>query len=126
MATGILKLKFLEKLFGDGAQWKLPMILFAVWLPLAILRYPAGIEKDAYYQINQFLGTLQIIDSNPPFSTALIGVFFWLGKHVLGSIELGAFIFVLFQSMFCAMVLSYSLRVMYHAGVNSIYLFTVL
>lgn len=46
--------------------------MFVCWLPYIIIRYPAGIEWDAYHQIEQFLGFETLTAHWPVCSTLLM------------------------------------------------------
>ncbi len=51
-------------------QW---LLIFAAWLPYLLLRYPAGIDWDAYHQIAQSLGMEEMTSHWPPFVAWLMG-----------------------------------------------------
>ncbi len=103
------------------------IVIFTVWIPIIVLRYPAGIEHDGYYQICQYYGIYTLSDINPPASTFLIGSFVRAGELLFGSYNIGAFCYVVFQAACCSLVLAYSLMVMKRIGVSDRFvLFTVL
>ena len=93
-------------------------VIFLCWLPFALIRYPAGIEYDAYYQMEQFLGFRPMTAHWPPFSSMLMGSFVWLGKAVFGSWDVGVFLFVLFQAAVCSAVLAYTIPALEELGVS--------
>nr|MCR5094034.1 DUF6020 family protein [Lachnospiraceae bacterium] len=81
-----------------------------------VVRYPAGIETDAYLQISDFLeGTMTA--HWPPASSAYMGSFVWLGIRLLGSADLGIFSYCLVQIILGSLVFSLSLTVMEEYGV---------
>lgn len=85
------------------------LIILTLWSPYIILRYPAGVESDAVFQILQGIGKLELTNHWPAVSSLLMGVFFKLSKQLFGDYSIGAISFVIFQSLICAYVLSYSL-----------------
>ncbi len=93
-------------------------VIFICWLPFALIRYPAGIEYDAYYQMEQFLGFTPMTAHWPPFSSALMGGFVWLGKAAFGSWNVGVFLFVLFQAAVSSAILAYTIPAMAELGVS--------
>lgn len=52
------------------------IFMLICWLPLALIRYPAGIDYDSYCQIEQFLGYQTMTSHWPPAASALIGGLF--------------------------------------------------
>ena len=87
------------------------VILFLCWMPYAILRYPAGMEFDAFYQIQQVLvGPLRT--NNPLLSTLFFGYTFLLGRSLFHSINAGLFFVVVCQMLLCAAADAYALLVM--------------
>lgn len=101
-------------------------ILFLCYLPYIILRYPAGIESDAYYQIEQFLGYQTLNAHHPPFSTLLMGSCVLLGNILFDSNNAGIFFFVLIQSVICTGILSYTLTAMERLKVPEVWRFITL
>lgn len=93
-------------------------VIFLCWLPFVCIRYPAGIEFDAYYQMEQFLGFRPMTAHWPPFSSALMGSFVWLGKTLFGSWDVGVFSFVLFQALVSSAILAYTVAAMGELGVG--------
>ncbi len=96
-------------------------LAFLCWLPYIILRYPAGIEYDAYYQIEEFLGILPMTAHWPPFSSALMGAWVWLGNALFHSYNIGVFLFVLFQSLVCSAIFAYTVLAMKRLGIRPIW-----
>lgn len=97
--------------------------MYLCWLPYLIIRYPAGIEYDAYGQIVQGMGLGPLHAHHPVLSSIIMGKMVSLGKWMFGSYNAGAFLFVLFQATVCIAVLSYSLSVLYQMGVKPVVTF---
>lgn len=94
------------------------VILFIAWLPYAIVRYPAGMEFDAFYQIQQVL-TGPLRTNNPLLSTLFFGYGFVLGRTLFHSIHAGLFFVVICQMILCAAADAYALLVMQKKNVSS-------
>mgnify|MGYP003307200992 CR=1 FL=1 len=94
------------------------LLLFLGWLPYAVVRYPAGMEFDAFYQIQQVLtGRLQT--NNPLLSTLFFGYGFLLGRNLFHSINAGLFFVVICQMLLCAAADAYALLVLKKKNVSS-------
>ncbi len=91
-------------------------VMTALYVPFVVIRYPAGIEYDAYNQIEQFLGLQPMTAHWPPFSSAVMGVWVWLGKAVFGSYDIGVFLLVVFQTLVSTAALAYSITALRRLG----------
>ena len=94
------------------------IVIFLGCIPYLVIRYPAGVEFDAYYQIEQFLGMKEFTAYSPPFSSVFMGFFVWLGKTLFDSYDIGLFILVTVQSLLCSAMLAYTAVVMKRLGVS--------
>lgn len=90
-----------------------PMVILLLgWLPYALVRYPAGMEYDAFEQIQQVL-TGELKTNNPLLSTLFFGYGFVLGRNLFQSINAGLFFVVVCQMVLCAAMDAYGLLVMH-------------
>lgn len=101
------------------------LILFLAWLPYALVRYPAGMECDAFEQIQQVL-TGELRANNPLLSTLFFGYGFVLGRNLFGSINAGLFFVVVCQMILCAAMDAYALLVMHRKRAASCFQLSVL
>ncbi len=85
--------------------------IFLLWIPHLIMRYPGAMSYDNYNQLAYYLGYEPFSTAQPVFHTWLFGTFIHLGSLV-GSDNMGLFLFVLFQSLIMSAVLAYSLFLM--------------
>lgn len=94
------------------ADWKkLWIIIFMVWLPYALIRYPAGMHTDAFFQISQFLsGTIKTTQW-PPFSSALMGSIVWVGEKIFHSYGAGAFLCMISQMLCTSCIFAYTIEI---------------
>lgn len=96
------------------------VVVLVLWLPWIAVEYPASIDWDTYNQLYQFftpaptyystMGTVfdaEYIDHHPVFDTLIFGSFVWLG-NVVGSQNMGMFLYALLQCAFTAAALSLS------------------
>ncbi|MBQ3011286.1 MAG: hypothetical protein IJD81_08860 [Oscillospiraceae bacterium] len=95
-------------------------IIFVCWLPYVLVRFPAALEFDAYRQIMQALGVLPFTAHSPPASSFIMGLWVKIGYGLLGSYELGLFLFVLFQTTVCSAILAYTTLTMRRLSVPEV------
>lgn len=99
--------------------WSSWIVMFICWLPYVIIRYPAGIEWDAYHQIQQAMGMETLSAHWPLGSTFLMGMWVKAGFAIFHSYEVGVLLFVLFQMIVSISVFSYSLVFLKQLNVSS-------
>ena len=102
----------IQYMFSEKKQFILFTVIFVIcWLPYAFLRYPAGFEHDAYYQIADFLeGTMT--NHWPVASSVSMGIFVRIGQMLFGSPDIGIFIYCVLQTVIGALIFSYETVVM--------------
>lgn len=87
-------------------------VIFLLWLPYAILKYPGGIDSDSYLQLLEPLGLFPISNHWPISSSLFFAGGFQLGRILFGSNNAGLFTAIIFQMLFCAACLAGSLKIM--------------
>lgn len=101
------------------------VIMLLCWLPYIVAYYPSILSPDPSFQIKQFLGVpnkystyVVLIDPNviitnhhPVLHTVLLGGFTKIGM-MLGSTNLGLFMFQTFQTIILLLILAYSISYM--------------
>lgn len=90
------------------------MLLIIAWLPHLICRYPGALSDDNWAQLNQYFSQTQLATDQPIIHTMTVGVFVDFGLKVLGSTNIGLFLYCIIQSLAMAAALSYSLLFMYN------------
>ncbi len=100
------------------------LIIFALiaicWLPYIVIRYPAGFEMDAYNQIADFMdGTMTA--HWPPASSAWMGIFVLAGDKILGSTNIGIFLYCIVQLIIGSAIFSYTALVMRRFNIPAIW-----
>lgn len=111
---------FIEKMDGThftfsqikNIEIKTTLVLFVIYSVVALLRYPAGFESDAYHQILQILGYETLDDHWPVISSASMGIFVAAGMKIFHSQNIGIFIYVLLQCFLASLLFSHTLKVM--------------
>lgn len=81
------------------------MLLF--WAYPVVISYPANMNWDAWYQLQQFWRFSPFDTHQPIVHTIVMGVFTYVGK-VLGSGSVGLFLFIVFQTIIYALIVSYA------------------
>ncbi len=77
------------------------VIILACWMPWLIIFYPGSVWFDMSYQIDQYYGYYDF-SLHPVFATLVMGKCMDIGKHLFNSDNVGAFIYILLQSIVCA------------------------
>ena len=100
-----------KKVFFCDAYNKHPfkvsvVVLFVCWLPNLLLSYPATMCIDVWNQMLQSFGFQRFTTHHPPAHTVLAGAFERVGL-LLGSANLGLFLYILFQTILFALILGY-------------------
>jgi hypothetical protein len=105
----------IQKEFSKHAELKLlgrhpflyPFIIIIVcWLPYLICSYPGSLSWDSESQVLQGIGSLEYNTHHPILSSFLQSSAVKLGI-CLGSPKIGLFLYVLFQTLICAMAFSF-------------------
>lgn len=81
------------------------VLVLIAWLPHIIVAYPGYFCYDAFGQLSQFFGYRGWSSHHPPFCTLIMGCVTELG--LLINDYLGTYLFILFQAVTAAMVISY-------------------
>lgn len=96
-------------------------VIFAAWLPYAVVRYPATCQWDAVCQLNDYFEkTISTLWS--PVSSWLMGFFPDMGYRIFGSYNLGGFLYIIIQMLFCSAVFAYAIYVLSKIGISKWYL----
>lgn len=106
-----------KRIFLSEAYHKHPFqvsvfALFICWLPNLLLSYPATMCIDVWNQMLQSFGYQRFTTHHPPAHTVLAGAFERVGL-LLGSANLGLFLYILFQTILFAIILGYMFYTMY-------------
>ncbi len=83
-------------------------LIFLMWVPHLIMRYPGAMSYDNYAELVYLWGYKTFTTAQPVFHTWLFGSFVGFGDWA-GSANAGLFLFVIFQSLIMSAVLAGSL-----------------
>ncbi len=133
-----IKNKFMDT-FNKHPMLVSAIIMLICYVPYIISYYPAIMGYDPANQIKEIMGmhtrymdsvilldpNMTITNFNPILHTLLLGGCFKLG-HIIGSDNLGLFMYTIIQMFVVIMCLSYSISYMKKEGVNNKFLFIVL
>lgn len=124
--------KILNFVFEKHSYIKISIILILIWLPCIVLFYPGIITSDGGNQIVQLLGEYQSVHVNlinpnvtlnnhhPILLTLIIGAFIKLG-YLIGRVDIGIYIYILFQTGILIYVILYSFKIMEKMNTSNIY-----
>jgi len=93
--------------------WSVFLVIYGLWIPHLILRYPAALGSDDWNQLQFYFGQLPYSSWQPIFHTWLIGSFTNMGITLFNSANAGLFIFRVVESASMALVLAFTLYEMY-------------
>ena len=79
------------------------------WLFWILLNYPGTTSGDGLVQLKQFLGEQDWGAAHPPFSSAIIGICFVLGRTIADA-NFGFFLYCLMQTLVGAYAFSLSMK----------------
>ncbi len=88
------------------------IIIIICWLPFIVISYPGGTCVDVNYQILQGLGEFAYSTWQPLFHTLLLEGFIKTGALLLKSYNLGLFLYIIFQIVLLATILSHSIQLL--------------
>lgn len=94
-------------------------VIFLLWLPYAVLKYPGGIDFDSYYQLLEPLGLFPLTNHWLVASSTFFAGCYLLGKTLFGSNNAGLFTIVVLQALFCAACMARSLKAMHRLRLNN-------
>lgn len=88
------------------------LIIFSVWLLVALSSFPSVFMGDSLDQVEQFLGIQTKTAAHPVLSTLFIGSFVKFGQ-IIGNPNLGLFLYTLIQLLVVAILVAYSINLSY-------------
>ncbi|SDA66484.1 hypothetical protein SAMN02910368_01899 [Lachnospiraceae bacterium G11] len=81
------------------------VIIMTFWLPAILLSSPGNLCYDVLGEIGMAMGDVSITSHHPLLHILLVGFFIKIGE-LIGSISIGLFIYILFQSIMLALALA--------------------
>lgn len=93
-------------------------IIFLTWIPYSLINFPGILSPDSISQFDQILGSNPWNNHNPAFHTFLISCFYSLSNMLGQNINIGVFLYVLFQMIVLSGSFAYCLHFMRRLEVN--------
>lgn len=122
--------KYIDFIFNKHPKICIPIILILLWLPFLVITFPGIIGWDAVTQIKQLLGEYQSVHVNiinpnvtlnnhhPIITTLLYGLFIEIGK-MINSVDLGFYLFIIFQVSLMIYVIYYCIKIIGKMGLSN-------
>lgn len=85
--------------------------MMITWSGHIIVKYPAGFCWDASWQLDQAMGGTTLTAHHPIFHSFLMAWFVRLGR-LMGSANVGIFLFVIVQAVILALIFAYGIRLL--------------
>ncbi len=98
--------------------WFALLVLLFFWLPWLIAFYPGSASYDMMYQVTQINGGIPLNGHHPPFATMVMGFVSNIGWMISHGPNLGIFLYVLLQTLICAVAVSYMIAQMQRIGIS--------
>ena len=95
------------------------LLLILCWSPNLIAFFPGTVCWDLGEMVAQFFGKIPMDTWHPVFTTWVMGTCVWLGR-LLGSDNLGAFLFTLLQTLALSYALARSVQFLKKLGMNAV------
>ena len=120
---------FKAEKYGILSKHVLPktmILLILCWMPYLLAAYPGALCIDSQTQLNQVYGYSPFSLHHPMFHTLLMGFFIKGGQSLLGSANLGLFLYIAFQTTILAFALSFSIWAMCYKRVPRLWVYLTL
>ena len=96
-------IKAVIKFCSEHRHLCVSLFILVCWLPWILVYYPAGIEWDTYYPIEQFMGITDRSNHHPWLYVMIVGAFYKFGLKI-GSKNMGMFLYILIRDIICASI----------------------
>ena len=93
------------------------LLLILCWSPYLIAFFPGTVCWDLGEMVAQFFGKIEMDTWHPVFTTWVMGACVWLGR-LIGSDNMGAFLFTMLQTLALSFALARSVGLMKKLGLN--------
>lgn len=91
--------------------------LLIAWSGHIFVKYPASFCWDASWQLDQAMGGVTLTSHHPVFHSMLMGWFVRFGK-LIGSANIGIFLFVVVEAIILALIFSYGICLLVQLNTN--------
>lgn len=112
--------KRLAVFFGSAA------IMFFGWLPYFLMLFPGDLTWDSIDELNQSVGNFELSNHHPVVHTAVIKLFYSIGKAVFGDDNRAVATYCIAQMLLLAFSFAYLIVTMYRMRVKKLPIIAVL
>ncbi len=102
------KFKWAREFYEKRPFLSVFLLIYILWIPHLILRYPAALGSDDWNQLQFYFGQNPYSAWQPIFHTWIFGSFTKMGMSIFGSAKVGLFIYRIVESSSMAAVLAYT------------------
>ncbi len=105
--------KIYQLIFDSKDSFYINIILIVLsWMPYFLTYYPGILTADSCVQIGQVLGVEKLTNHHPIVHTGIISIFINFGKNIVGNINIGVSLYIIFQMIAMAVMFSEVLKYM--------------
>ena len=109
--------RILDFMYGKHCFLKSLLVMFIIWLPQILVRYPGALTVDTKVSLRQYLGVDAATTQHPVLYTVFAGKLIDLGRSI-GHPAVGHYILILIQTVLMLLVLAYTLHSMKQFRIN--------
>ena len=109
--------RLLDFMYGEHCFLKSLLLMFIIWLPQILVRYPGALTVDTKVSLRQYLGVDAATTQHPILYTVFAGKLIDFGRSI-GHPAFGHYILVLIQTILMLLVLAYTLHSMKQFQIN--------
>ena len=109
--------RLLDYMYGKHCFLKSLLLMFIIWLPQILVRYPGALTVDTKVSLRQYLGVDAATTQHPVLYTVFAGKLIDFGRSI-GHPAVGHYILVLIQTVLMLLVLAYTLHSMKQFQIN--------
>lgn len=102
------RFKRIREFYGKHPFLSVFILIYCLWIPHLIVRYPAALGSDNWNQLQFYFGELTYSAWQPIFHTWIMGTFTNLGMTLFGSANVGLFILASVESAVMAGTLAFT------------------
>ena len=103
------KFKGIREFYGKYPFLSVFLLIYILWIPHLIIRYPAALGSDDWNQLQFYFGQLPYSAWQPIFHTWIMGTFTNIGITLFGSANVGLFIYAIVESASMTAVLAFTI-----------------
>ncbi len=91
------------------------LFLVVCWSPWLLIYYPGSVNWDMTNQLAEYFGLSNISNHHPVLSTLIMGTIVEVGEKI-HNYNVGAFLYMLFQTILCSLTYAYIIKILKSVG----------